>query len=108
MEPNFTPEQIEMINRVVFGQIEMMHEKVAEIIAETETETETVAHQRLKDNGIAMTDFCPANQNFLMMTLVQDLIDKVHGGDMALAKKMLTMEAKRLNISVNVEADKSR
>ncbi|HFE3555332.1 TPA: nitroreductase [Enterobacter hormaechei] len=104
MEPNFTPEQIEMINRVVFGQIEMMHEKVAEIIAETET----VAHQRLKDNGIAMTDFCPANKNFLMMTLVQDLIDKVHGGDMALAKTMLTMEAKRLNISVNVEADKSR
>ncbi|MBN4832849.1 nitroreductase [Enterobacter hormaechei] len=104
MEPNFTPEQIEMINRVVFEQIEMMHEKVAEIIAETET----VAHQRLKDNGITMTDFCPANQNFLMMTLVQDLIDKVHGGDMALAKTMLTMEAKRLNISVNVEADKSR
>ncbi|EGQ5280399.1 nitroreductase [Enterobacter hormaechei] len=104
MEPNFTPEQIEMINRVVFEQIEMMHEKVAEIIAETET----VAHQRLKDNGIAMTDFCPANKNFLMMTLVQDLIDKVHGGDMALAKTMLTMEAKRLNISVNVEADKSR
>ncbi|EKS6641567.1 nitroreductase [Enterobacter hormaechei] len=104
MEPNFMPEQIEMINRIVFEQIEMMHEKVAEIIAETET----VAHQRLKDNGIAMTDFCPANQNFLMMTLVQDLIDKVHGGDMALAKTMLTMEAKRLNISVNVEADKSR
>ncbi|HDR1954788.1 TPA: nitroreductase [Enterobacter hormaechei] len=104
MEPNFTPEQIEMINRVVFEQIEMMHEKVAEIIAETET----VAHQRLKDNGIAMMDFCPANKNFLMMTLVQDLIDKVHGGDMALAKTMLTMEAKRLNISVNVEADKSR
>lgn len=104
MEPNFTPEQIEMINRIVFEQIEMMHEKVAEIIAETET----AAHQRLKDNGITMTDFCPANQNFLMMTLVQDLIDKVHGGDMALAKTMLTMEAKRLNISVNVEADKSR
>ena len=55
-----------------------------------------------------MTEFCPANQNFLMMSLVQDLIDKVHGGDMALAKTMLTMEAKRLNISVNVEADKSR
>ncbi|HGN9466289.1 TPA: nitroreductase, partial [Enterobacter cloacae] len=35
-------------------------------------------------------------------------IDKVHGGDMALAQKMLIMEAKRLNISVNVEADKSR
>ncbi|HCD6457000.1 TPA: nitroreductase, partial [Enterobacter hormaechei] len=47
MEPNFTPEQIEMINRIVFEQIEIMHEKVAEIIADTET----VAHQRLKDNG---------------------------------------------------------
>ena len=104
MEPNFTPEQIEMINRIVFEQIEIMHEKVAEIIADTET----VAHQRLKDNGITTTDFSPANKNFLMMTLVQDLIDKVHGGDKDLAKTMITMEAKRLNISVNVEADKSR
>lgn len=104
MEPNFTPEQIEMINGIVFEQIDIMHEKVAEIIAETET----VAHQRLKDNGITMTDFCPANKHFLMMTLVQNFIDKVHGGDMALAQKMLTIEAKRLNISVNVEADKSR
>ena len=104
MEPNFTPEQIEMINRIVFEQIEIMHEKVAEIIADTET----VAHQRLKDNGITMTDFYPANKNFLMMTLVQDLIDKVHGGDKDLAKTMITREAKRLNISVNVEADKSR
>ncbi|HCU2401677.1 TPA: nitroreductase, partial [Enterobacter hormaechei] len=42
MEPNFTPEQIEMINRIVFEQIEIMHEKVVEIIADTET----VAHQR--------------------------------------------------------------
>lgn len=104
MEPNFTPERIEMINRIVFEQIEIMHEKVAEIIADTET----VAHQRLKDNGITTTDFYPANKNFLMMTLVQDLIDKVHGGDKDLAKTMITMEAKRLNISVNVEADKSR
>ena len=66
-----------MINRIVFEQIEIMHEKVAEIIADTET----VAHRRLKDNGIATTDFYPANKNFLMMTLVQDLIDKVHGGE---------------------------
>ncbi|EPK7443092.1 nitroreductase, partial [Klebsiella pneumoniae] len=28
-------------------------------------------------------------------------------GDMALAQKMITMEAKRLNVSVSVEADKS-
>ncbi|CAM6441344.1 nitroreductase [Enterobacter hormaechei] len=104
MEPNFTPEQIEMINRIVFEQIEIMHEKVAEIIADTET----VAHQRLKDNGITTTDFYPANKNFLMTTLVQDLIDKVHGGDKDQAKTIITMEAKRLNISVNVEADKSR
>ncbi|WP_288791010.1 nitroreductase [uncultured Enterobacter sp.] len=104
MEPNFTPEQIEMINGIVFEQIDIMHEKVAEIIAETET----VAHQRLKDNGITMTDFCPANKHFLMLALVQDLIDKLHGGDRVLAQKMLTIEAKRLNVSVNVEADKSR
>lgn len=42
-----------------------------------------------------------------MMTIVQTLIDRVHGGDMALAQKIITMEAKRLNVSVSVEADKS-
>ena len=55
-----------------------------------------------------MTDFCPANQHFLMMTIVQALIDRVHGSDRALARKIITMEAKRLNVSVNVEADSSR
>ncbi len=29
MEPNFTPEQIEMINRIVFEQIEIMHDEAA-------------------------------------------------------------------------------
>ena len=104
MEKNFTPEQIEMINRVVFAQINVMNEKIAQIIEDTES----TAHLQLKDNGIDMTDFYPANKHFLMMSLIQHLIDNVHGGDMALAQKMLTMEAKRLNISVNVEADKSR
>lgn len=104
MEQNFTPEQIEMINRVVFAQINIMNEKVAEIIEDAES----TAHLQLKDNGIDMTDFSPANKHFLMMSLIQHLIDNVHGGDMALAQKMLTMEAKRLNISVNAEADKSR
>ncbi len=43
-----------------------------------------------------------------MVTLIQNLIDRVHGGDMAVAQQLITMEAKRLNVSVNVEADQSR
>lgn len=104
MEKNFTPEQIEMINRVVFAHIADLNQKVAEIVDETEKS----AHQQLQENGIDMTDFSPANQSFLMMTLIQNLIDRVHGGDMTVAQKMITMEAKRLNVSVKVEADKSR
>lgn len=104
MEKNFTPEQSELLNRVVFEYIDQMHEKVAEIIEETER----TAHQQLENSGIDIADFYPANKHFLMMTLVQDLIDKVHGGDMKLAQKMITMEAKRLNVSVNVEVDESR
>ena len=52
-----------------------------------------------------MIDFYPANKDYLMMTLVQHLIDQVHGGNMVLAQKMISMEAKRLNISVHVEAE---
>lgn len=104
MEKNFTPEQIDMINRIVFGHIEQMKQKTAEIVEETER----AAHQQLQDSGIDITDFSPANQSFLMVTLIQNLIDRVHGGDMAVAQQLITMEAKRLNVSVNVEADQSR
>ncbi|WP_395278623.1 nitroreductase [Enterobacter bugandensis] len=101
MEKDLKPEQIEIINRIVFEQIDKMKAMVAEIIVETER----TAHQQLQDHGIDMTEFYPANKDFLMMTLVQHLIDKVHGGDMVLAQKMITMEARRLNISIHVDAD---
>ena len=104
MDKNFTPEQIEIINRVVFARVEQMKEQVTDLI----TQTERDALQQLADCGIDMTDFSPANQHFLMMTIVQALIDRVHGGDRALARKIITMEAKRLNVSVYVEADSSR
>lgn len=54
-----------------------------------------------------MADFYPANQPFLMMTIIQTLIDRVYGEDMAFAQKMITMGAKSLNVSVRVGADKS-
>ncbi|HHP7423362.1 TPA: nitroreductase [Enterobacter roggenkampii] len=104
MEKDLKPEQIEIVNRIVFEQIDKMQARVAEIVAETER----AAHQQLQDHGIDMTEFYPANKDFLMMTLVQHLIDQVLGGDMVLAQKMITMEAKRLNVKVNVEVDKSR
>lgn len=99
MEKDLKPEQIEIINRIVFEQIDKMQVRVDEILAETEK----TAHQQLQDSGIDMTEFYPANKDFLMMTLVQHLIDQVHGGDMGLAQKIITMEAKRLNVSIHVE-----
>ncbi|MCK6737285.1 MULTISPECIES: nitroreductase [Enterobacter] len=104
VEKDLTSEQIEIVNRIVFEQIDKMQARVAEIVAETER----TAHQQLRDHWIDMTEFYPANKDFLMMTLVQHLIDKVHGGDMCLAQKVITMEARRLNVNVNVEANKTR
>ena len=104
MANNFTPEQIEIINRVIFNHIDIMNAEVVKIVENTEK----AAHQELSNQGIDMADFYPANKHFLMMTIVQALIDRVHGGDRALAQKMITMEAKRLNVSVNVEAEKTR
>ncbi|MCU6328305.1 nitroreductase [Enterobacter quasiroggenkampii] len=101
MKKDLKPEQIEIINRIVFEQIDKMKAMVAEIIVETER----TAHQQLQDHGMDMTEFYPANKDFLMMTLVQHLIDQVHGGDMVLAQKMITMEARRLNISIHADAD---
>nr|WP_244997169.1 nitroreductase [Enterobacter dykesii] len=101
MEKDLKPERIEIINRIVFEQIDKMKAMVAEIIVETEK----TAHQQLQDSGIDMKEFYPANRDFLMMTLLQHLIDQVHGGDMVLAQKMITMEARRLNISIHADAD---
>lgn len=104
MANNFTPEQIEIINRVIFNHIDIMNAEVVKIVENTEK----AAHQELSNQGINMADFYPANKHFLMMTIVQALIDRVHGGDREFAQKMITMEAKRLNVSVNVEAEKTR
>ncbi|SWB32645.1 nitroreductase [Klebsiella pneumoniae] len=67
MEKTFTPEQIDIINRVVFSHIDKMTEEVANIVEKTEK----AAHQEISDHGINMADFYPANQPFLMMTIVQ-------------------------------------
>lgn len=104
MEKDLKPEQIEIVNRIVFEQIDKMQARVAEIVAETER----VAHQQFQDHGIDLTHFYPANKDFLMMTIIQYLIDQVHGGDMVLAQKMITMEAKRLNVNVHIEANKTK
>ena len=69
MVKDLKPEQIEIINRIVFEQIKKMQASVAKIVAETERTT----HQQLQDSGIDMIDFYPANKDFLMMTLVQHL-----------------------------------
>ncbi len=83
MEKNFTPEQIEMINRIVFMHIDNMNQKAAEMVEETER----AAHQQLQESGIDMTDFSPANKRFLMVTLIQNLIDRVHAAIWLLHKK---------------------
>jgi len=57
MDKNFTPEQIDMINRIVFAHLDQMKQKTAEIVEETER----AAHQQLQDSGIDITDFSPAN-----------------------------------------------
>lgn len=53
MVKDLKPEQIEIINRIVFEQIEKMQASVVKIVAETERTT----HQQLQDSGIDMIDF---------------------------------------------------
>ena len=60
MVKDLKPEQIEIINRIVFEQIEKMQASVAKIVAETERTT----HQQLQDSGIDMIDFYPANKDY--------------------------------------------
>lgn len=52
-----------------------------------------------------MAVFYPANTDPLILAIIQDVMDSLHKENIKLAQKILTMEARRANLSLNVMAE---
>ncbi|MGK3144351.1 hypothetical protein [Pantoea sp. C2G6] len=61
-------------------------------------QTERDANKRLNENNIHFDLFSPANVDYLTAALHDALFDRLHKGDIELAKLILTMNGKRVGV----------
>lgn len=99
MEHEFPPEQQVLILETLARREAALIQQVAEAIAQTEAN----ANAEFAQNCIAFTAHSPANADYLSAVLLSALFDRLHRGDRALAARILTIEAKRLGISLQVD-----
>ena len=99
MEQEFTPEQQALILETLARREAALIQQVVEAIAQTEAD----ANAEFAQNGIAFTAHSPANADYLSAVLLGALFDRLHRGDRALGAHILTMEAKRLGVSLQVD-----
>lgn len=99
MEQQFTPEQIDYMNKALPVYIKELTEQVINLIENTERK----ANDDFAKNGITFTGSSAANADYLMAALHEALFERLHQGDPKLASRILTMAAKRLGISLHVD-----
>ncbi|MDU1572333.1 MAG: nitroreductase [Pantoea sp.] len=99
MDQPFTQEEQRIIMETLTRHEEALIRRVAEVIAETES----AANAEFAAAGINFTQHSPANADYLTIFLFGKLFDRLHEGNLSMGEKILTMEAKRLGISLHVE-----
>jgi len=99
MDQPFTPEEQQTIVETLTRHEEALLRRVAEAIAETEA----AANAEFAAANIRFTQHSPANADYLTVYLFGKLFDRLHAGNLSLGEKILTMEAKRLGITLHVE-----
>ncbi|MEL5491724.1 hypothetical protein ACV1WV_07985 [Serratia marcescens] len=99
MEQEFTQEQEQFILETIACHEETLINLVTEAIAKTEV----VANAEFARENITFTEHSPINADYLSIYLLGALFDRLHKGDLSLGEKILTMEAKRLGISLHID-----
>lgn len=99
MEQKFTPGQQALILETLARREAALIQQVEEAIAQTEAD----ANAEFAQHGITFSSHSPANANYLSAVLLGALFDRLHRGDRALGAHILTMEAKRLGVSLQVD-----
>lgn len=101
MEQTFTPQQEEFLSETVFTAIEEMMSELVAVIEQTQAK----ADEKIAREGIVMQSHSPANADFLTAVALERLFARLHRGDLKLAERILTMQAKQTGISVHVDPD---
>lgn len=99
MEQAFTQEQQRLMLDILSRHEEALIRRVTEAIAQTES----AANAEFAAENITFTQHSPANADYLSVFLLGKLFDRLHKGDLSLGERILTMEAKRLGISLHVD-----
>lgn len=99
MEQQFTTEEEAFIVASLSRHVNELLNHVTQAISRQEV----AANAEFAEQGIVFTRHSPANADYLTVCLFGHLFDRLHGGDRALAQRILTMEAKRLGITLHVE-----
>ena len=99
MEQEFTPGQQALILETLARREAALIQQVVEAVAQTEAD----ANAEFAQNGITFAAHSPANANYLSAVLLGALFDRLHRGDRDVGAWILTMEAKRLGISLQVD-----
>ncbi|HFF8948598.1 hypothetical protein V6301_02085 [Serratia marcescens] len=99
MEQKFTQEQEQLILETLSCHEDALFKRVLDVIEETES----AANAEFAIENITFTQHSPVNADYLSMFLFSKLFDHLHKGDLSLGETILTMEAKRLGISLHID-----
>ncbi|MGU3412616.1 hypothetical protein ACLBW0_02120 [Enterobacteriaceae bacterium C34A] len=99
MEQTFTPQQEAFLFQLVEGAIEQMMSEIITVIEQTQAK----ADAEIAREGIVISSHSPANSDFLTAVALERLFGRLHRGDLQLAQRILTMQAKQTGISLHVD-----
>lgn len=99
MEQQFSPEQLQFM----FTQLPIYIEQLTKTIQHAINSTEDEANKAFAAQGIVFEAHSPANADYLTASILDNLFDQLHGGNNEVAAHILTMQAKRLGISLHVD-----
>jgi len=99
MEQKFTQEEQLLIMQTLSRYENALIKRVIEAIEVTES----AANAEFAAVNITFPQHSPANAGYLSIFLFGKLFDRLHKGDLSLGERILTMEAKRLGISLHVD-----
>lgn len=97
MEQEFTQEQ----QNLILETLSRYEETLIRRVSDTITEVEAAANTEFCEENLTFALHSPANADYLTLFLFGKLFDRLHRGDMTLAEKILSMEAKRLGITLS-------
>lgn len=98
MEQQFSPEQQQFLLTQLPRYIEQLTTTIQNAISATEAEANTA----FTAQGMVFSTYSPANADYLTASVLDNLFDKLHGGNLQVAAHILTMQAKRLGVSLHV------